>query len=82
MLLRCIAFTDVLCASSPPEWRSELRNVLPTEELLALPQRFAEYTENTDKRLDSAMGVSMVELLPEGSDAQERSPRRHYNTGG
>ena len=35
-----------------PEWRSELRNVLLTEELLELPQRFAEYTKVTDKRLD------------------------------
>lgn len=35
-----------------PEWRSELRNILLTEELLALPQRFAEYSEVTDRRLD------------------------------
>ena len=35
-----------------PEWREELRKLLLTEELLALPQRFAEYTKVTDKRLD------------------------------
>ncbi|MCY3544756.1 MAG: hypothetical protein OXH22_12060 [Chloroflexi bacterium] len=35
-----------------PEWREELRKLLLTEELLALPQRFAEYTKVTDNRLD------------------------------
>ena len=36
-----------------PEWRSELRQVLLTDELLALPQRFAEYAENTDRKFDA-----------------------------
>ena len=35
-----------------PEWRDELRRELLTEELLELPQRFAEYTKVTDQRLD------------------------------
>ena len=35
-----------------PDWRDELRRELLTEELLELPQRFAEYTKVTDKRLD------------------------------
>ena len=36
-----------------PEWRDELRRLLLTEELLELPQRFAEYTKVTDKRLNA-----------------------------
>ena len=36
-----------------PEWRDELRRELLTDELLELPQRFAEYTASTDQRLDS-----------------------------
>lgn len=35
-----------------PEWRAEIRRTLLTEELLELPQRFAEYTNATDRRLD------------------------------
>lgn len=34
-----------------PEWRDELRRELLTDELLQLPQRFAEYTASTDARL-------------------------------
>ena len=36
-----------------PEWRDELRRELLTDELLELPQRFAEYTASTAQRLDS-----------------------------
>ena len=36
-----------------PEWRNEVRRELLTEELLELPQRFAEYAKVTDRRLDS-----------------------------
>ena len=35
-----------------PEWRVEIRRTLLTEELLELPQRFAEYTTSTDRRID------------------------------
>lgn len=35
-----------------PEWRAEVRRTLLTEELLELPQRFAEYTVATDRRID------------------------------
>ena len=35
-----------------PEWRDEIRRELLTEELLELPQRFAEYARVTDLRLD------------------------------
>ncbi len=35
-----------------PEWRAEVRRTLLTEELLELPQRFAEYTTSTDRRID------------------------------
>ena len=35
-----------------PEWRDEIRRELLTEELLELPQRFAEYAKVTDRRLD------------------------------
>ena len=35
-----------------PEWRDEIRRELLTEELLELPQRFAEYAKVTDQRLD------------------------------
>ena len=34
-----------------PEWRDELRRELLTDELLELPQRFAEYTASTDGHL-------------------------------
>ena len=44
-------FTRVLREN--PEWRDEVRHLLLTEELLDLPQRFAEYAKVTDKRLDS-----------------------------
>lgn len=36
-----------------PEWREELRRELLTNELLELPQRFAEYAVATDTRLDN-----------------------------
>ena len=36
-----------------PEWRDELRRILLTEELLELPQRFAEYAKSTDEKLDA-----------------------------
>ena len=36
-----------------PEWREDLRRTLLTEELLALPQRLAEYSDATDRRLDA-----------------------------
>ena len=36
-----------------PEWRDEIRRELLTEELLELPQKFAEYAELTDRRLAS-----------------------------
>ncbi len=41
--------TRVLLAN--PEWREELQRALLTQELLALPQLFAEYTKVTDARL-------------------------------
>ena len=54
-----------------PEWRDELRRLLLTEELLELPQRFAEYTKVTDKRLDtierrldSLRGYALEQRLP------------------
>ena len=37
-----------------PEWREELRRTLLTEELLALPQRLAEYAEKADRSLEAA----------------------------
>ena len=44
-------FTRVLREN--PEWRDEIRRLLLTEELLELPQRFAEYAKVTDLRLGS-----------------------------
>ena len=38
-----------------PDWRDEVRRLLLTDELLELPQRFAEYAEETDKRLDALL---------------------------
>ena len=35
------------------EWRNAVRRELLTEELLELPQRFAEYTAANDKRWDN-----------------------------
>ena len=37
-----------------PEWREELRRTLLTEEVLALPQRLAEYAEKADRSLEAA----------------------------
>ncbi len=37
-----------------PEWREELRRTLLTEEILALPQRLAEYSEKADRSLEAA----------------------------
>ena len=39
-----------------PEWRSELRKILLTDELLALPQRLAEYAEVSDRKFDALSG--------------------------
>ena len=39
-----------------PEWRDELRRILLTEELIELPQRFAEYAKATDGKLDALTG--------------------------
>ena len=39
-----------------PEWREELRRTLLTEELLALPQRLAEYAEKADRSLEAVEG--------------------------
>ncbi len=36
-----------------PEWREEMRRIILTDELLELPQRFAEYAVMTDRRLDN-----------------------------
>lgn len=54
-----------------PEWRDELRRELLTEELLELPQRFAEYTKVTDRRLEtiesklnSLLGYALEQRLP------------------
>ena len=35
-----------------PDFHAAARRELLTEELLALPQRFSQYAESTDKRLD------------------------------
>ena len=37
-----------------PEWREDLRRTLLTEEVLALPQRLAEYAEKADRSLEAA----------------------------
>ena len=36
-----------------PEWRDEIRRELLTDELLQLPQRFAEYTEASERRFEA-----------------------------
>lgn len=36
-----------------PEWRDEVRRELLTDELLQLPQRFAEYTEASERRFEA-----------------------------
>ena len=52
-----------------PEWREELRRTLLTEELLELPQRFAEYTAKNDERMGTmearmdALEVRMTRLM-------------------
>ena len=36
-----------------PEWRDAVRSILLGQELMDLPRRLAEYTQNTDRRLDA-----------------------------
>ena len=54
-----------------PEWREELRRTLLTEELLALPQRLAEYAEATARRLD-ALTESVASLVEHGKSVDRR----------
>ncbi|MXY19988.1 MAG: hypothetical protein F4Y49_01480 [Dehalococcoidia bacterium] len=67
-----------------PEWRDELRRILLTEELLALPQRFAEYTKVTDGKLDALTGevrglTNHAESTDEKLDALFRETRQNTN---
>ena len=67
-----------------PDWRDELRRLLLTDELLELPQRFADYAEVTDKRLDALVAhavetdkrldalVTQAEVTNRRLDALER----------
>ena len=60
-----------------PEWRDELRRELLTDELLELPQRFAEYTASTDARLgdiDRRLDAlaETVERLVQHAEATDR----------
>lgn len=60
-----------------PDWRDEVRRLLLTDELLELPKRFAEYTEVTDKRLDTIDNrldalVAQAEATNRRLDALER----------
>ena len=54
-----------------PEWREELRRELLTDELLGLPQRFAEYAVATDRRLD-ALTESVAELARHAAETDRR----------
>lgn len=58
-----------------PEWRDEVRRALLTDELLRLPQRFAEYTEASDRRL-AAVEREMRELREQIAAFVESANRR------
>ena len=67
-----------------PEWRDELRRILLTEELLELPQRFAEYAKVTDGKLDTLTGevrglANHAESTDEKFDALFRETRQNTN---
>jgi len=75
-----------------PEWRDELRRELLTDELLQLPQRFAEYTVSTDARLDDidsrmddidrrlqALAESVEKLVQRAEAADRRLDRIERN---
>ena len=54
-----------------PEWRDEVRRTLLTQELLELPQRFAEYAANTEARLDSMDArLDSMDARMDGIDAR------------
>ncbi len=53
-----------------PDFHAAARRELPTEELLALPQRLSQYAEGTDKRLDR---------VDSRLDSMERGQRRLEN---
>ena len=68
-----------------PEWRDELRRELLTDELLQLPQRFAEYTASTDARLDDierrldALTEAVDRLVQRAEAADRRMDRIERN---
>ena len=43
-----------------PDWRDEVRRLLLTDELIELPQRFAEYAEATDKSLEALVAQAQA----------------------
>ena len=54
-----------------PEWREELRRTLLTEELLELPQRFAEYTAKNDERMGTMEArMDALEVRMDALDAR------------
>ena len=46
-----VDFTRIL--NEQPEWRDAVRSILLGQELMDLPRQLAEYTQNTDRRLDA-----------------------------
>ncbi len=67
------------------EFRAEMRRELLTQELLELPQRFAEYTQVTDRRLDDLTEnmstlTKRVDALTERVDALAQSLQEFKET--
>ena len=54
-----------------PDWRDEVRRLLLTDELIELPQRFAEYAEETDKHSDS-IDVRLDALVKQAEASNRR----------
>ena len=61
-----------------PEFHAAARRELLTEELLALPQRFSQYAQTTDKRLDSV--DRRLGSLEQGQQRLESGQRRLENS--
>lgn len=58
-----------------PEWRDAVRSILLGQELMDLPRQLAEYTQNTDRRLD-ALEAGQARLEATLAEFMEATNRR------
>ena len=63
-----------------PEWADALRGALLSQELLELPQRFAEFVVTTDKRF-AALESDMAELKEDVSEIKSELRRQSGDIG-